>query len=123
MKAVERTRAKFSAWAIDCRAFVRLEESDDSMMGQFVGADGRARLDTATRQDWADSVNRSGVSGAVRPGRKQMQIMQLTVEYQPGWLIKFVLAELKTAERWPRRSPSANRPVQTSPPWAVNTNI
>ena len=33
IKAVERTSAKFSTCAIDCRAFVMLEEREDSMVG------------------------------------------------------------------------------------------
>lgn len=33
MNAVERTRAKFKAWAIVWRIFAMLAESDDSMMG------------------------------------------------------------------------------------------
>lgn len=33
MKAVERTSAKFSTWAIDCRMFEILEDSEDNMVG------------------------------------------------------------------------------------------
>lgn len=33
MNAVERTRAKFSAWAIVWRIFAMLAESDDNMVG------------------------------------------------------------------------------------------
>ena len=33
MKAVDRTRAKFSTWAIDCRAFEMLDDNEDNMLG------------------------------------------------------------------------------------------
>jgi hypothetical protein len=33
MKAVDSTRAKFSTWAMDWRAFEMLDDNEDSMMG------------------------------------------------------------------------------------------